>query len=61
MTTLHMEKEDNRVLTFWRAGNIAELLVTWTSYAPPSDETHVYEFEFATFDPQAERQENPPE
>jgi hypothetical protein len=56
VATLRMKTEDGGVIAFRRSGNIAILVVTWTSYAPRADETHSYEFEFTTFDLQAEKQ-----
>jgi hypothetical protein len=58
VNTLRMKTEDGGVIAFRRSGNIADLVVTWTSYAPRSDETHVYEFEFTSFELRAEKQED---
>lgn len=54
---LRMETEDGGVIAFKRSGNIANLVVTWTSYAPRTDKTHSYEVDFTTFDLQARKQE----
>jgi hypothetical protein len=57
VATLRMKTGDGGVISFSRFGNIAVLVVTWTSYAPRADETHTYEFQFTTFDLRAEKQE----
>lgn len=54
---LRMETEDGGVIAFKRSGNSAKLVVTWTSYAPRTDETHTYEIDFADFGLQAKKQE----
>jgi hypothetical protein len=53
--SLRMETEDGGVIAFKRSGNKANLVVTWTSYAPRTDATHTYEIDFAYFDLQAKR------
>ena len=57
VNAVRMETEDGGVIAFRRSGHIAELVVTWTSYAPRIDETRSYTFDFTTFDLQAEKQD----
>jgi hypothetical protein len=57
VNTLCMEAKDAAVLTFERSGNIVSLVVTWISHATRTDQTRSYEFDFTTFDLQAEKQE----
>jgi hypothetical protein len=57
VNSLRMETDDGGVIAFRRSGNIADLVVTWTAYAPRTDETHSYAFDFDSFELQAEKQE----
>jgi hypothetical protein len=57
VNTLRMEAEDGEVLAFDRSGNIASLVVTWICHSTRIDETHAYQFDFDTFELQAEEQE----
>jgi hypothetical protein len=55
--SLSMEGEYAHVLEFSRFGQTAALLVYWRSFAPNKDEFCSYEFDFDTFELQAEKQE----
>ncbi len=48
--SLRMKTKDGGVIAFRRSGNTADLVVTWTAYAPPTDETCTCQFDFNTFD-----------
>jgi hypothetical protein len=50
INALSLEGEGSSVLDFERSGNVATLLVDWRYYSERRSETHVYTFEFSSFD-----------
>jgi hypothetical protein len=59
VSALHTEGEGSNVLEFRRSGQSATMVVVWTYYSTRTDDTRSYEFDFTTFDLQAEKQEPP--
>ncbi|MDR3472204.1 MAG: hypothetical protein P4M09_11000 [Devosia sp.] len=57
--SLGMEGEYAGVIDFERSGHTAALAVDWRSFSPPRDDFCSYEFDFDTFEMQAEKQEPP--